>query len=374
MVKYAYKDYKTIINKLKFVDSWFWCRYTINPYQGCSHACIYCDSRSFRYFLHEDFDQTIYIKRVQGKSVGEALDNRLKRARTLLPDVVAIGGTIDAYQPVELEYGNTRQVLEVLLKHKYPVFISTKSDLIQKDLDLLSKIANASRCSVAFTITTFNKEMQNFLEPRAPTSENRIKCLELIKKKYPEIQVGVNLIPVVPYLTDDEVSLEEVVRRTKTAGADFILFGGGMSMRDNQAIYYMEKLKEKHPELVEKYNNLYKGKYRPKKSYLIKIHKQILRLCEKYEIKYRIKRFIPNDYRKLNYLVAQHLGDKAYQNQIQGKSYSNMHWAGINISNLKESIQNISNRNELQKIRNVDEEIIKEITPFLKSTSLDSFF
>lgn len=373
MVKFCYKDYKTVLNKLKFVDSWFWCRYTLNPYQGCSHACIYCDSRSFRYFLHDNFDQEIYIKTVEGKSIGEALDNKLRRARTLLPDVVAIGGTIDSYQPAEMEYGNTRQILEVFLKYKYPVSISTKSDLIQKDLDLFSKIAKASWCTIAFTITTFDEEMQEFLEPRASSSDNRIKCLKLIKSKFPEIQAGVNLMPVVPYLTDDEKNLEEIVKRTKEAGADYILFAGGMSMRDNQAIYFMKRLEEKFPDLIEKYNDLFKGNVSPKKSYTIKINKQILQLCDKYQLKYRIKRYIPKDYRKLNYIIAQYLCDKAYENQVQGKPYSNMQWAGLNISNLKESIQNILNRNELQTIKNVNEEIIKEITPFFKPTNLESF-
>ncbi len=374
MVKYEYKDYKTIINKLKYTDSWFWCRYTLNPYQGCEHACIYCDSRSFRYFLHESFDQVIYIKTVLGKPIGKALDERLSRARTLLPDVVALGGTIDSYQPAEAEYGNTRQVLQVLLKHKYPVFVSTKSDLIQKDLDLFEKINEVSMSTIAFTITTFNEEVMRFLEPRAPSSENRIKCLEHIKKEHPKIQAGVNLIPVVPYLTDDDENLEEVVRRTKEAGADFLLFGGGMSMRDNQAIYFMKKLEEKYPDLVEKYDELFGGNYAPKKTYLKKIHDKILQFCKKYSIKYRIERFIPKDFRKLNYQIGQHLCDKSYNNQIQGKPYSNLLWAGLNISNLKESIQDVANRKELKKIKNVDDEIIEEIKPYLKVKGLEDYF
>jgi len=110
MTRYIPKDFKTILNKYRFVDSWFWCRYSINPYNGCEFACTYCDSRSHKYHLHSEFDHLVYIK----SNIGAILENRLRRARTLLPDVVAIGGTCDAYQPAEETYKNTRQCLEVL--------------------------------------------------------------------------------------------------------------------------------------------------------------------------------------------------------------------------------------------------------------------
>ena len=83
MVKYRYKEFKTAFNVLKYPDSWFWCRYTINPYQGCEHACIYCDARSQRYYL-DDFENEVVIK----SNIDKKLDSRLKRTRTLLPDVI----------------------------------------------------------------------------------------------------------------------------------------------------------------------------------------------------------------------------------------------------------------------------------------------
>ena len=107
MIKYVPRDFKSILNKYKFIDSWFWCRYSINPYNGCEFACTYCDSRSHKYHLQPEFDQLIYVK----NDVGTMLDDRLRRARTLLPDVVAMSGTCDAYQPAEASYQNTRQCL-----------------------------------------------------------------------------------------------------------------------------------------------------------------------------------------------------------------------------------------------------------------------
>ena len=82
---------------MKYIDSWFWCRYTLNPYNGCEHACVYCDARSDRYYLHKDFENTVYVK----VNAAQLLEKRLKGTRSLLQDVVAIGGTCDAYQPMK---------------------------------------------------------------------------------------------------------------------------------------------------------------------------------------------------------------------------------------------------------------------------------
>ncbi|MHA1369969.1 MAG: hypothetical protein ACTSWN_02680 [Promethearchaeota archaeon] len=102
MATYQLKKFKTILNKLKYIDSWFWCRYTLNPYSGCEHNCCYCDARSRKYYLHEDFESVIYVK----QDADKILDSRLTRARVLLSDVVSIGGTCDAYQPAEKRFRN----------------------------------------------------------------------------------------------------------------------------------------------------------------------------------------------------------------------------------------------------------------------------
>jgi len=179
MVKYIPKDFKTILNKYRFIDSWFWCRYSINPYNGCEFACTYCDSRSHKYHLQPEFDHLIYVK----NNVGPMLERRLSRARTLLPDVVAIGGTCDAYQPAEEIYNNTQQCLEVLLKYHYPVIISTKSTLILRDSDILCQIAEDTWCTVGITVTTCDEGLARFLEPGAPSPKERLERGQGDKKK-----------------------------------------------------------------------------------------------------------------------------------------------------------------------------------------------
>jgi DNA repair photolyase len=309
-----------------------------------------------------DFENTIIVK----KNVKELLDKRITRARKLLPDVVAISGANDPYQPAEAQYKNTRQCLEVLEKHKYPVGIGTKSKLVLNDLDLLEKIGKNNWCSVSVTITTNNPEISKFLEPRVPTPKERFDVIRIIKEQTKHIQAGVSFIPIVPYLCDSDEQLEKMVKSIKESGANFILFGSGVTMRDLQAKWFLKHLKERYSELIEKYEELYdfkynpesyEGKYTPKASYHKKINKKMLNLCEKYELPYRVKRFIPNDFRRMNYIIAEKLLNEAFKLQILGKVWSKKYWAGQNIQNLKESIVNIAKRNELQKIRNVNDEI-----------------
>ncbi len=368
MATYTEKDFKSILLVRKFIDSWFWERYAINPYNGCQFGCIYCDSRSQKYYLPTDFENDIIIK----KNAGEMLDKRLTNARTLLPDVVGVGGTTDPYQPVETKYENTRRCLEVLGRHRYPVHIATKSNLVLRDLDLLEKIGKNNWCTVSTTITTADPDMARFLETRAPAPELRFNAIKTIKEKTKHVQTGALLMPVVPFLSDSDGNLEELMRAANESEADYVLFGAGMTMRDLQAKWFLKHLKEKYPELVQKYEELYHfkynpesyaGTYEPDSSYSIKINEKFLALSKKYNLPYRAKRWIPNDYRKENYIIAEKLLNEAYLIQMRGKQWSNSFWAGQNIQNLRESICDIAKRNELSEIRNVNgkvESFIKE--------------
>jgi DNA repair photolyase len=362
MVEYIEKEFKSILNVLKFIDSWYWARYTLNAYNGCQFGCIYCDSRSAKYHMPTDFENTIIVK----KNVKEMLDKRLTRAKRLLPDIVALSGVTDPYQPSESRFKNTRQCLEILVKHKYPVIIGTKSKLVLRDLDLLERIGENNWCCIFITITTTDPEIALFLEERVPLPQIRFSVIKAIKATTNHIQAGVCFTPTVPYVSDSDDILKEMVKKTKESGADYILFGGGLSMRDVQARWFLKHLKERYPELLAKYEDLYEfkyspdsyeGKYMPKGSYLEKIHKKAFALCEKYKLPYRVKRFIPNDFRRINYIIAEKLLNEAYDLQMLGEVWSKKHWAGMNIQNLKESLLAVAKRNELQKIRNVNDEI-----------------
>lgn len=362
MVTYTHKEFKSILIKRKFIDNWFWTRYGINGYNGCEHSCIYCDSRSSKYYLPADFQNDIIVK----KNVREMLDNRISNARTLLPDIVAMSGASDPYHPAEEKFKNTQQCLEVLEKHKYPVHIITKSEMVLRDIGILERIGQNNWCCVSVTITTANPETAKFLEPRVSEPSARFNIIKRIKKETNNLQAGVFLIPVIPFLCDSDGDLENMVKTSKESGCDFILFGGAMTMRDNQALWFLKHLKNKFPGLVGKYEELYGFSYDPGKyngsygasnNYNLNINKKLLALCKKYDIAYRIKRFIPDDFRKLNYKISEKLLNHAYYLQITGQAWTRIHWAGMNIQNLKESIEDVVKRNELRQIRNIDSTI-----------------
>ena len=358
MPEFIEQQYKSIINKLKYIDNWFWTRYTINPYNGCLFGCIYCDARSAKYHMPEDFENKIVVK----MNVGAMLDQRLSRARTFHPDVVGIGGVTDCYQAAEKIYGNTRAILKTLRKHRFPTHIITKSTLVLRDLNLLEAIAEENWCTVSLTITTTSKEVARFVDFRAPSPQKRFETVAEIKKRAPKVQVGVLLIPLIPYLCDSDEDLENVIRQAKDAGADYVLFGGGMTMRDQQAKWFLKHLNARYPELMPKYEKLYKfsytpdvysGAYIPTANYMLAKHRKLFELCEKYDMPHRMNRFIPNDDRRENYLVAEAMLNEAWEQQALGKPWQNVFWAGQNFQNTLEPLSKLAKQNRLGDIRNV---------------------
>ncbi len=371
MVQFIEKQYKSILNKLKYIDSWFWARYTINPYNGCQFGCIYCDSRSEQYHMPSDFENKIVIK----QAVGPMLDARLRRARTLLPDVVGMGGVTDAYQPAEKKYENTRRLLEVLHDYNYPVHIITKSPLVLRDLDLLDEIAGNSWAAVSFTVTTMEPEMATFVDYRSPTPAKRIEALRQIKQTAPRIHAGALLIPLIPVLCDSESSMRAVLAAASDAGADYLLFGGAMTLRNRQGAWFLEKLQAHNPDAYAQYRDLYSfttheptytGRYTPRSAYMKEKHKLLLQLCPEYDLPYRIPRWIPEDWRRTNYRIAELMLNRAYEHQIRGRAWKNLFWAGQNIQNLKEPLEAVAARGELETIRNVRGKIKWRVEELIK--------
>ncbi|MHA2474554.1 MAG: radical SAM protein [Promethearchaeota archaeon] len=368
MVKYRYKEFKSVLNKLKYPDSWFWSRYTLNPYSGCAHACIYCDARSQRYYI-EDFENEVIIK----TDFAKKLDLRLKRARTLLPDVIAPGGVNDAYQPIEEKVENTRKVLQVIAKYQYPVNIATKSNLVVRDIDLLKQIADDTWCTVGFSITTTDEDLANFLEPYSSNPSERYEALKRIKKEAPQVQVGTYFMPIIPFLEDDDENMENIIKQSQEAGADFLLFSPGLTLRDSQADYFLKKLRtSKYKHIVKPMLELFRGQIYPPADYARKLHPKLLSLCEKYNLPIRVKRWIPSDYRKWNYRISEILLNREYIDALKtGKSNKSMMWAGLNLNNLDESIIEVFKRGELSSLPNFNKQVIDLVVPYLeKSKSL----
>ncbi len=366
MITYTEKEFKSVLNVRKSINNWFWDKYSINPYNGCQFGCVYCDSRSAKYNLPDDFENNIIIK----KNIDKLLDKRLTNARTLLQDVIGIGGTTDPYQAAESKFKNTEKCLEIILKHSYPVHIATKSPLVLKDIDIINEIGKNTWATVSVTITTIDNNVSSFLENRVPLPKTRFNIIKTIKEKAKYIQAGILFMPIVPFLCDSEKNIREVIKKAKECKADYVLFGSGMTMRDIQALWFLKHLKERYPHLIPKYEKLYnfkynekeyRGSYEPVSYYYEKPIKLFIKYAKEYKINWRIKRFIPEDYRKYNYIISEKLFNISYERQITGRHWDAFFWAAYNIQNLKESIIDIAKRGELKKIRSVGDKIAKYI-------------
>ena len=361
MAKFIEIEAKSILTKHKFRDNWFWNRYAINPYRGCQFACNYCDAITEKYLVHKnykDFSRVIYLK----KNAPELLEKEIKKVK---PDVVAMSGVTDPYQPAEKKYGVTRKILEILAKHRFPVHIITKSDLILRDIDLLREIAKQTWCTVSLTIITFNQRLLPHLEPFAPSPEKRLKAIKKLNEA--GIQAGVDFTPIVPYLLDSLNNIEEVVKRASEY-AEYVLIGAGMTLRSNQQIRFLELLKKNFAELVEKYETLYGKQESPPHDYIVRLNRCTFEFCKKYGIKNYIPP--PRFERpfKENFEVANHLLLIAFFKEFKSANpYSAWayHKASQNIENLNESIKVICKREELRRIPGVGESIVKIIRDFL---------
>lgn len=278
---------KTILSKVSYGDAWYGIDYNMNLYRGCSHGCIYCDSRSNCYHI-EDFDTVKYKENAL-----EILEKELRSKKT--KGVIGLGSMSDTYNPKEKELELTRNTLKLISKYNYGLAVDTKSDLILRDLDLLKEINNKNNLIVKFTITTADDELSQIIEPNVCPSSKRFEAIRKLSNS--GIFVGIMMNPVLPFITDSEENIKEIVRLAYENGAKFIHTYMSVTLRENQRDYYYKKLDEHFEDIKFKYIKKYGGKYYcnvPKATKLFEIFKQE---CDKYGILYDMKDII-NKYKK----------------------------------------------------------------------------
>ncbi len=193
--------------------------YSLNPYRGCEHGCIYCYARPSHEYLGLsaglDFETKIFVKDQAPALLREEL-----RRPSWRGDVLAMSGVTDPYQPVERRLGLTRRCLEVLADCRQPVALITKSALVVRDADLLSELARYRAVNVSLTITTLDESLRRSLEPRTATADARLDAVARLAER--GIPVGVMVSPVIPGLTDHEIPT--ILERAAEAGACFAGF------------------------------------------------------------------------------------------------------------------------------------------------------
>lgn len=234
-------------------------RWTVNPYRGCSHACVYCFARPTHEYLGlgigEDFDRRIVVK-----------VNAVERVRAELAspswggDSVAMGTNTDPYQPCEGRYALTRGVIAALVEARNPFSVLTKSTLIQRDLDLLIEAARAGLVETALSIGCLDADVWRATEPGTPNPRRRMEVVARLNDA--GVPCGVMVAPVLPGISDAPGLLEEVVRAAVEAGAP-VITPIMLHLRPGVRDHYLGWLGARRPELIDDYARRYRRAYAP---------------------------------------------------------------------------------------------------------------
>ncbi len=362
-----YEPYRatSMINRLRHVDDWFWASYTVNPYRGCAHRCIYCDARANQYGLSASFDGTVFVK----ENAAEVLDRQLPRLKRA---VASMGGVCDSYQPIEKEKGVTRSVVEVLCRHSFPVQVLTKSDLVLRDLELYQEVGRRSWACVFFTITTFDEHTAGRFEPGASPPERRLEAMRAVAGA--GLTTGVAMMPLLPGISDDDGNMEDVVRRVKDAGGQFVLAAGLTLKEGAQRARYMSFLEQHYPQTVSLYHQLYGEGYETRGDYAPKLLRRAREICTRHGIADRMSRpVLPGDALAANKRIAEKLFLRAYDlflEQATGYrqwAYRKAAWA---IDEMEDDVGDLYRRGGekgLQNIKGIGKRLALEVERWLQS-------
>jgi DNA repair photolyase len=242
---------KTIISGYAENNSWFGNNYNMNIYKGCCHGCIYCDSRSECYNI-EKFDEV----RAKENALSIIARELKSKSRT---GVIGTGSMSDPYNPFEKKYMLTRGALELIDHYGFGVSIATKSNLVVRDIDVLKKIAAHSPALVKITITTADDDLCSKIEPNVTLSSDRFEAIKKLTDA--GIYTGILLMPVLPFIEDNEENIRSIINFAHENGAKFIYPAFGMTLRQNQREWYYNKLDIFFPGIKEKYIRQYGNAY-----------------------------------------------------------------------------------------------------------------
>ena len=323
-IRYYDQPAKGVLNGPEVTGMGFW---SINPYVGCAFGCAYCYARYAHRYVAERktdagsdegheltelpswlaFERRIFVKRnaaevlretLKGHRRGQRPESRGQRkpddsrftihdsrlAKLWKGETIVIGTATDPYQPAERTFRVTRGVLEVLAAEKgLSVCIITKSALVTRDIDLLATLSNRSKLTIHLSLITLDRELARRIEPRAPTPEARVRALERLAAA--NIDVGINVMPVLPGITDRPAMLDAVVRRVKLAGASHV---NACALRLQSAARkrYLPFIESEFPRLYSAYRTTFSGGYQMGDAYREGLSRFMRERCRKHGIWY----------------------------------------------------------------------------------------
>jgi len=250
MEKVAFQEdtVKSALTELKRKIPYGW---DLNIYRGCQHGCKYCYAMySHQYLASTDFFNEIHIK----TNIVDELEKEL-RSEKWKSEVINIGGVTDSYQPAEAKYKLMPQILKLLIKYKTPAIISTKSKLIMRDYDLIDELSRLTYINVAATITTMDETIRVKVEPGASTSAERFELLREFRKT--NASIGVHLMPIIPYITDNEQNFDNIYDMASQCNAHYVL-PGTLYLRGCTRKYFLDFIEIEFPQEHESIVKLYK--------------------------------------------------------------------------------------------------------------------
>jgi DNA repair photolyase len=244
------REVKAALRAAPLPEPFFASRYSFSPYMACGHGCAYCDGRAERYWVEGEFDRDIVVR----TNIADRLDGDLSRIRERAP--VSVGsGISDAYQPVEARLGLMRQSAEVLLRHRMPASVLTKSSLVSRDLDLWREVNTAGGFTLSVSLVFADDATRRVFEPGASPVEDRVAALRSFKAA--GCGVGVYAMPLLPWISDTGEALARLLELCRGAGVDFVIPGGLTLRPGRQKDFFLERLRTAFPDLVPRYRELY---------------------------------------------------------------------------------------------------------------------
>ncbi len=271
MAKYNEITCEIACNKLKRKVPFAW---DLNIYRGCEHGCKYCYAMySHKYLDSDKYFDDIYVK----TNVVEQLEKQLS-SPSWKREVVNIGGVTDSYQPAEAHYKLMPDILKLMIKYKTPCIISTKSDLILRDYDLVEELSKVTYVNVAATITSMDENIRKLIEPNGVESLRRFAMLKEFSKT--NASTGLHFMPIIPYITDTTENIDSLYSHGKESCVDYVL-PGTLYLRGSTRTVFLDFIKKEFPQIYDDLLLLYKTGGADKE-YKNSLYKTVNALKEKY--------------------------------------------------------------------------------------------
>lgn len=253
----------------------------MNIYRGCTHGCIYCDSRSNCYHIEHAFED-IEVKHNAAELLEHSLSHKRKKC------MIGTGAMSDPYMTCEKDLQLIRRCLEVIEHHGFGATVHTKSDLVLRDLDLLKKINQKARAVLQMTLTTFDEVLCKEIEPGVCTTKRRVEVLEKFHNE--GIETCVWLCPFLPFINDNRKNIEGLLNYLDRCKVNVIIFfEAGLTLREGNREYFYSALDKKFPGIKQRYIQTYANAYKVTSRYNAEITKMIKDFCAERKIIFGIK-------------------------------------------------------------------------------------